>query len=524
MEEFEVRVQTRATRRLVHTAAIAALCIGASLAGCYPTATAPEKKSEPQFVREKVELNQLPAPPFDSLRHMRLPKMVVIPAAEQPPAMNGDFTAKCWKDAASLQGFTVLNKVVERGALALQPALRPWEFGPALVMRTDEQGRAFPAEGTTALFCHDKTALYVAFKCTDSQVVATVQQPDGPVWMDDCVEFFLDPHASGASVYHIAVTARGTKFDERFQQEAPPSSRGAAPTGRRWDCKMTFITGRSKDGWWAQMAIPFESLGEKWPDAGSLWMMNLARWNSPPILHGVIEFNEISAWAPAEISPSESAAFGRLYFLRGPAAVVERLMPGQPGEGVNTAQVSLRDLSGKGQRAELILSTQTEDGDLIETTSQKVSLDPGGAQTVGLAYKIPPDVRKCYLAATLMSENGQNVLDSMDMALDLPEKEMALDLGQSDFVRGGRPIRALVSINKGDVSVGLYGLRLQVVHENNVVAGRVIERLESQRVEAVIQDPTLAPGSYMLRAQLLQDKKVVAETAADMEIHKGPLE
>jgi hypothetical protein len=286
---------------------------------------------------------------------------------------------------------------------------------------------------------------------------------------------------------------------------------------------MTFITGKSKEGWWAQIAIPFESLGEKWPDPGVMWTVNLARWNSPPLVHGGVEFNEISAWSPAFSTLAESATFGRLYFDRGPAAVVERLMPGRPGEGVNTAQVLLRELSGKGTRGRLVLSTQTESGDLIETTSQSVNLDPGGSQTVSLNYKIPPDIRRCYVAATLLSEGTERVIDSSEMIVEVAEKEVALENAQSDFIRG-RPIRSVVNVNKGSVSAGLYGLRFEIVRENNVLASGMIERLESQSVEAVVQDPTLAPGSYMLRAQLLQDGKPIAEAAKDLEIQRGPFD
>jgi hypothetical protein len=237
-----------------------------------------------------------------------------------------------------------------------------------------------------------------------------------------------------------------------------------------------------------------------------------------------MEFNEISAWSPAGASPGESASFGRLYFGKAPAAVVERLLPGRCAEGVNTAEVALRDLSGKGTRARVVLSTQTESGDLIETTSQDVALEPGGAQTIQLNYKIPPAVRKCYLAATLLSQPRARVIDGLEMALEAPEKEVALEMVQSDFIRGWGPIRAVVDINKGSVSVGAYGLKVEVLREKNVLADCVIERLDSQRVEVVIQDPSLTPGSYMLRARLLEDKKVAAEATKDMEILKGPFD
>jgi hypothetical protein len=424
-----------------------------------------------------------------------------------------------------MEGFTVLNSVVEGAALALQPSLRPWEYSAALGMQRGERG-FLAAEGTIAQVCYDNKALYLAFLCTDSKIVGAVQQPDGPVWMDDCVEVFIDPHAVGTQVFHIAITSRGTKFDEKFQEEVKLSHRTGLvrPTGRKWDCRMSFITGRSKDGWWVEMAIPFDSLDVKPPEPGAMWSWNLARWNCPPLSHGGIEFQEISTWSPAESSPGAPHSFGRLYFGQRPAAVVERLLPGISGEGINTAEVFLRELSGKGTRGRLILSTQTESGDLIETTSQLVALRPGGLEKFGLTYKIPPNLPRCYLAATLVSEGRERFIDSLDMPLLLQGQEVVLDVGYDSFIGGQRPIRALVRVNVGEVSVGAYGLRVELARKGKPSFSCAIERLESQRVEALIMNRDLEPGSYTLTVRLTKEGKVVAEAAKDIEILKSPFE
>ncbi len=490
-------------------------CVG----GCVSTAPPPEKKADGE-PPSPILLRQMPLP--DSLPGVNFPDLAIVPLVDQPPEMDGNAEAKPWKGAVALEDFVLLNRIVERAALALRPGLRPWEYAAALMREADDRGNIPAAQKTSARLCYDRNALHVFFRCADTNVVGQVQQSDGPVWMDDCVEMFIDPQSQGAQIFHIVVNARGTKFDEKFHRDVVEPPKTGPPVGRRWDCKMSFITGRTPEGWWAQMAIPFESLGVKRPESGAMWSVNLARWNNPASLHGGVEFNEITTWAPADVSAAESESFGRIYFDRGPPAVVQRLSAGLPGEGVNTACVTLRELSGKGTRARLIVSTQTEAGDLVETASRNVNLDPEARMNVNLAYKVPPDLRRCFLAATLIAESGEHVLDSAEMPLHIEAEPLAIQADQRRFFANAPPIRFMVNVNKGEVSAGLYGLRVAILQEEKELASRRVERLESQRVEAVIDTRDIPAGSYLLQAQLLQQGKPVAEANADIEILHSP--
>lgn len=52
---------------------------------------------------------------------------------------------------------------------------------------------------------------------------------------------------------------------------------GAKPDDGQWDCDWTVKTSLDKDGWVAEMSIPFRSLGVKTPEPGEIWGMDLVR-------------------------------------------------------------------------------------------------------------------------------------------------------------------------------------------------------------------------------------------------------
>ena len=59
-----------------------------------------------------------------------------------------------------------------------------------------------PAQATVARICHDAWSLFVAFECHESNMAKFAKgtaKRDGPHWMSDCVELFLDPAGDGPS-------------------------------------------------------------------------------------------------------------------------------------------------------------------------------------------------------------------------------------------------------------------------------------------------------------------------------------
>ena len=67
---------------------------------------------------------------------------------------------------------------------------------------------------------HDREKLYfIAYAETEGRAVANGLKRDDLVWDDDSISFFIVPDPSKPSFYfHIAVNAKGTVFDERYEK------------------------------------------------------------------------------------------------------------------------------------------------------------------------------------------------------------------------------------------------------------------------------------------------------------------
>ncbi|HOJ39869.1 MAG TPA: DUF4838 domain-containing protein [bacterium] len=90
---------------------------------------------------------------------------------------------------------------------------------------------------------------------------------DSLVYLDDCVEIFLDPRADEGQFYQIATNAAGTLFDcFYYSQMKGWHARGVV--------SKSFI---GEDFWSLEVYIPFECLGVNEVKPGSIWLGNFTR-------------------------------------------------------------------------------------------------------------------------------------------------------------------------------------------------------------------------------------------------------
>ncbi|MBM3495298.1 MAG: carbohydrate binding family 9 domain-containing protein, partial [Armatimonadetes bacterium] len=148
------------------------------------------------------------------------------------PAIDGDLGDAVWKDASRATGFT------------------------------DTMGKRPADDQTEALICYNDDAIYVAFRCFDSNPAAIVARETvrdsqlsahGSGSGEDAVDFFLDPFLSH-------------KWDDvsRFRVN-PIGTRSARMGGGRgakaeWSGDWTAAAKRTDDGWTAEMRIPWPLL------------------------------------------------------------------------------------------------------------------------------------------------------------------------------------------------------------------------------------------------------------------------
>ncbi len=145
-----------------------------------------------------------------------------------------------------------------------------------------------------ARLLYDDQFLYVAFELEDDTAWGTVEERDGPIWDEECVEVFLDPGGIGHYYFELNVSPKNVIYDSiilnRRSPEAPSRGFYGIPewtmTGMRTG---VHVEGERDErggvsGWTVEYAIPFEmlyGLANLPPQPGDSWRLNLYRIDTP---------------------------------------------------------------------------------------------------------------------------------------------------------------------------------------------------------------------------------------------------
>jgi hypothetical protein len=147
-----------------------------------------------------------------------------------------------------------------------------WKSTPTigdLIQRQPVVGVA-PTERTDVILLRDDNNLYVGVVAYDSEperISGTDMARDGSINVDDRVEILLDTFRDQRSAFYFATNAAGALVDGLVF--------GNAQLNTEWDAIWDVRTRRFEEGWAAEFAIPFKSLG--FPADQSAWGFNIAR-------------------------------------------------------------------------------------------------------------------------------------------------------------------------------------------------------------------------------------------------------
>ena len=195
---------------------------------------------------------------------------VTLRATKSPPVLDGILDDACWaEDAVRLTGFTYNRAPVE-------PA------DPQTIVRV----------------VYDRDNIYFAFECLEpyiDDIVANTPNRDGQVWVDDCVDFFIDPEADGKAYYQLAVNPRGVLMDIRWGTEDKDFNAIGYRAG----------SGRADDRWIVELAFRWDDFILS-PAVGSTWRMNFCR-NRLPGNGGLSTWS----WTPHSFHNRERRGFFR---------------------------------------------------------------------------------------------------------------------------------------------------------------------------------------------------------------------
>ncbi len=137
-----------------------------------------------------------------------------------------------------------------------------------LVQRQPREGTE-PSERTDVTLLYDADHLYIGVVARDSEparVIGTQMARDGSIMADDRIEILLDTFRDQRSAFYFATNPSGALVD------------GLVANGQLnadWDAIWDVRTRRTPEGWVAEFAIPFKSLG--FPAGHTVWGFNIAR-------------------------------------------------------------------------------------------------------------------------------------------------------------------------------------------------------------------------------------------------------
>jgi len=133
--------------------------------------------------------------------------------------------------------------------------------------------------------CYDAESLYCLLQCHGEQLDALKGGPaerDAPIWSDSLAEVFIAPESAPVSAYlHFMVNHVGAIADEACHEGT--RDLGANPA---WQA----ATGKDGGGWFAEIAIPWASVGIASPRPGNRLRINFAR--------NAASVPELCSWAP----------------------------------------------------------------------------------------------------------------------------------------------------------------------------------------------------------------------------------
>jgi hypothetical protein len=148
-----------------------------------------------------------------------------------------------------------------------------WRIAPtigALTQREPQTGEP-PSEDTRVTLLYDDENLYIGVMAHDSEpqrVIGTQMARDANLGSDDRIGIVLDTYRDQRNAFHFATNPAGALVDGLVFANGQ--------SNMDWDAVWDVRTRRTSDGWSAEFAIPFKSLG--FPADRTVWGFNIARY------------------------------------------------------------------------------------------------------------------------------------------------------------------------------------------------------------------------------------------------------
>ena len=147
-----------------------------------------------------------------------------------------------------------------------------WRTAPTIGELTQREPRTgeTPTERTKVTLLYDANYLYIGVMCDDAepqQVIGTQMARDATLTSDDRIEILLDTYRDQRNAFYFATNPAGALVDGLVFANGQ--------SNMQWDAIWMVRTRRTPQGWSAEFAIPFKSLG--FPSGSTVWGFNISR-------------------------------------------------------------------------------------------------------------------------------------------------------------------------------------------------------------------------------------------------------
>jgi len=381
-----------------------------------------------------------------------------------------------------------------------------WQEKPSSIVLTQVEPHPGepPSEATLVWLAYSADSLYIAIRCEDhspGQIVATYMQRDANLADNDNIELILDTYHDHRNAYYFATNAAGALVDGRITENQKPAL--------EWDGIWNVRTQTYAEGWTAEFAIPFKTIG--FNPGTARWGLNISRylargretsrWAAPSLDVKLFHVSQAGHITGIE-NPSQGVGLDiKPYGLMGVVRDVTRrdTVRGEPAAG---ADIFYRVTSN-------LVSSTTINTDFAETEvdTRQVNLtrfklfypekrsffleDAGIFEFATIPQWGPPDL-----------SSGSDLLPFFSRRIGLvQDSEIPLRIGEKLTGKMGRFDLGLLDVQTGRFDeVDKTGQPVLHVGSKNLTVGRVKANFLSQSYVGAIftnGDPTGATGNYV---------------------------
>lgn len=138
-----------------------------------------------------------------------------------------------------------------------------------------EEGPLRMTEPAAFYFAYDSDNLYLAARCHETRMdslKAVVTERDGALHQEDCIGYFIEPHAGSDTVFQIYFNTLGTIYDYKIWKNTDGSTDYA-----NWNGEYETKTAINRDNWSMEIRLPVKQLGLAGIAPGQKWEINFRR-------------------------------------------------------------------------------------------------------------------------------------------------------------------------------------------------------------------------------------------------------